>query len=215
MIIKESLKGNESITDKHMWELIHECIDDIMEKTGYLIEDDLMWLYGEGSHTFGTTYYPQYDGGQFSIVLNKYLINDTDDKIKNTICHELCHYIHNKEMFDDGILYWKDNDTLRYTNRYQQGRDNSHGTRWKEIAREVSRALNLNPPISTRSSISNSSIKDYAQSKAKYIVTCKNCGHKSYYDRLCTVIRLIMNGQDNRLKCGSCKKSAGFTLEKN
>lgn len=213
MKIDEAVRGNESINDRHIWDLIHECVDDINEKTGYEIGNDLMWFFGESTKTFGTTYYPTYDGGDFSIVLNKHMVGDDDEVIKNTICHELCHYIHNKEMFDDGILYWIDDDTLRYTWRFQRGRDSSHGTRWKEIAREVTNSLKLKMPITTYGSFSDhKNVGEYASTMAKYVVTCTNCGHQCFYPRATKVVKLVQDGHEDRIRCGNCKKTGHFKL---
>lgn len=212
------MKGTESINDNHMWDLIHECIDDINTKTDYQIEDDLMWLFGETTGSFGTTFYPTYEFGEFLIVLNKHMVGEEDNAIKNTICHELCHYIHNKEMLENGILYWYDEDTLRYSKKYQRGRDSSHGQRWKQIADEVSVKLQLNPPISRTNTFQlHNNVGEYAKSKSKYVITCKNCGQVYTYQKATPFAKnpnQELRPGKYRWTCGKCHRGGNFEVEK-
>ena len=214
MKLKESMKGREGINNQHMWDLIHQCMDDIEDKAGYDIDrSNLMWLFGEATRTNGTTSWPAYDGGEFTIVLNKHLVEEDDEGIKEVICHELCHYIVMMEMFDYSIVKWNyDGDKLYYTDNYTS-EYSPHGKRWQEVADGVSKSLNLTHPIKRTNSFQ--STKNYRATKLKYEVKCPDCGHTWKYQKASEFVKNPNRPSNNpkfkyHYYCPYCKQEGRF-----
>ena len=180
--------SKEQIKDEQILNLIKQSINDINNKTRYHIDNDVDWGYGESTGTFGMTHYPKRQNGRCEITLNKQMVGEDDNAIKNVICHELCHYIDFKQKLQDNLVYWKDGTTLKYNldviRKLNKGDYSSHGKRWKKIASDVSKALNLNPPITTTNTFElHNKVGEYSKSKDKYQVKCTNCGHIWTYQK--------------------------------
>ena len=188
MKLKESMKGKEVINDEQINNCINEVINDINSKTAYKIKDNIDWMFGQTTGTFGCTYWPKRKGNNYTITLNKQMCGEDDNAIKNVIAHELCHYIHMEEQFEKGIVYWLKPDTLKYNldiiRKMSKGQYSSHGAKWKLIADRVSKALQLNPPITTTNTFElHNKVGEYAQSKEKYQVVCTQCGQTWNFQR--------------------------------
>ena len=49
---------------------------------------------------------PKHESDNFTLELSSHMFNEPENVIKNTIYHELCHYIQMKEQLRDGIIYF-------------------------------------------------------------------------------------------------------------
>lgn len=222
MILRESMKGRELIDNEQINNCINEVIDAINSKTDYKIKDNINWMFGQSTGTFGMTYWPKRKGDNYIITLNKAMIGEDDNAIKNVIAHELCHYIHMEEQFDRGIVYWwtpsklkYDYDVVRYIDK---GQYSSHGAKWKLIANRVSKALQLNPPITRTNTFElHNKVGEYAQSKKKYQVVCQNCGQTYEYQKATDFVKNpndAYRGKDGKIHyyywCGKCRAEGKF-----
>lgn len=126
----------------------------------------------------GKCFYRYKDGIKYPtrIEINgKMLRNETDDFLKDTICHELLHSA--KECVNCGHTgMWK-----RYASLMNIRNKNYHITRCYESS-QCSRSY---------------------RSAYKYKITCKDCGKTYYYRRKADVIKAIMNGK-KWYTCGRC-----------
>lgn len=181
--VKESLSLNEMVGRKPIQEdrilkLIRGCIDSL-ENMGYTYDHDMYFMWGDSLNTFGSMKYPDYPNGWYTLVLNKHMIDEDDDAIKNTIYHELAHYLDCKDLFARGIYTWDvDNngeDIIVGTSRYNKSIHGGHKQSWQTIANDISSKCNTK--ISrTDTYETHKGVGAYANSSAKYIVTCTNCG---------------------------------------
>lgn len=204
------MKAKNPLTDPHIKSLIKEC-EQIVKNIG-LIDfntdnnfEDLNYYEGETSHTFGTFFPPDDEYSNCKIVLNKHLFNEPDDVIKNTILHELAHYINYRDLLDEGLFYWNTSGTKLYIEsgfKYK-----SHGEEWKAIANKISNATGLD--IKRTDSYNNhTEVGKHRDSKIKYIVTCTNCGLELPFERRTQFVkdpnRLSSDGKGYYWRCGRC-----------
>lgn len=176
------MKGKLSITEEKIITYINDCIKDL-KSLGYNIDNDIDFMWGEASGTFGTMFWPDNENSNYILVLNKHMIDEPEEAIKSTIYHELAHYINNKQLLDKGIAYWYDYDRLKWDSRlYKQGIHGSHGQWWQKVVNNINSKLGTN--ISRTSNYQlHTGVGDYAKTKNKYMVTCKNCGNVLTYSR--------------------------------
>lgn len=166
--------AREVIKDKRILDLIHECIDNI-RNIGYNYDEDIYFMWGDSLNTFGTMQYPSYDGGWYTLVLNKHMIDEDDEAIKNTIYHELAHYLDCKDLLDRGIYAWNLNNQLIGTSKYKRSIHGGHKQSWQKIAADISSKCHTK--ISrTDTYETHKGVGAYRDSRIKYIVTCTNCG---------------------------------------
>lgn len=169
------MKGKSFITEEKILTYINDCIKDL-KSLGYTIDNDIDFMWGDSSGTFGTMFWPDNESSNYILVLNKHMIDESEEAIKNTIYHELAHYINNKNLLNKGIIYWYDYNNLRRDGRlYKQGTHGSHGQWWQKIADNISQHFNTKIKR-TDNYQTHTGVGEYAKSQDKYIVTCKNCG---------------------------------------
>lgn len=215
--LKESLTPKGDIKDKRILDLIHGCIDKLRE-IGYNIEDDIDFKYGSGTHTLGTMSYPVYAHKNYTLTLNDKLFDLSEETIKNTIYHELCHYIVEKKLFAKDIIYY-DNLSGRLMRRkkyYKQGTHGPHGTWWQSVAQKVGSATNQDiTRLANSDEIMNNVV---AKREYKYSVTCKNCGNELKYMKATDFVKnpnaKSKNGDWYRWACGRCHRSGQFEVKK-
>lgn len=176
------MKGKSFITEENILTYINDCIKDL-KSLGYTIDNDIDFMWGEASGTFGTMFWPDNENSNYILVLNKHMIDEPEEAIKSTIYHELAHYINNKQLLDKGIAYWYDYDRLKWDSRlYKQGIHGSHGQWWQKVVNNINSKLGTS--ISRTSNYQlHTGVGDYAKTKNKYVVTCKNCGNVLTYSR--------------------------------
>jgi len=225
MKLNELMTGKEYIYDDQINRCINEVIDDINTKTNYKINNNIEWMFGETSHTFGTTCWPKTASSKYTITLNKQMCGEDDNAIKNVIAHELCHYIHMEEQFERKIVYWYNSHTLKYNQdiirRLDKGQYSSHGSKWKLIADRVSKALQLNPPITRTNTFElHNKVGEYKKSKEKYEVKCSNCGHTWHYQKATDFVKNPNRPSRNpqykfAYYCPICKQEGKFITNYN
>lgn len=202
--------GGEMITEKNILSVIYACINTLKDM-GYNIGSDIYFLWGDSPRVFGEMQFPKYEGGYFSLVLNKHMLNDSEDSLKSIIYHELAHYICYKEQFDDGVLYWID-DKVYHKKDYDKVEESTHGKRWKRIANNISGKTGVKISI-TDSFDSHKDMEKYAEEKYKYIIRCKNCGQEYKYAKQTTFVKdpnvKLANGE-YRYYCTKCKAAGQF-----
>lgn len=192
--LKETLNPatGSKITDARILSLLKDCVKDvasIYSNYSSNLQTELDYIENESSKTFGTMCYPKYEGDSFKLVLNKHMYSEPDDAIKNTIYHELAHFIQMLEQFDNDVVYWSDSDgSLLASTKYRSEYWKSHGTRWRQIADEIGRKFNTEIH-STDSFTLHTGVGDYAQDKRKWVVKCKHCGHESRYERVTDFVK--------------------------
>ncbi len=115
----------------------------------------------------------------YRIRVNKTLLEEaSDDSIKNTIIHEMLHTC--PDCFN-------------------------HGKTWQAYANLVNDAY---PKycISRLGSYEETHVRLKNENNAKYVITCKSCGHKYFYYRNCRIVKLISNNND-LCRCAFCKNN--------
>lgn len=114
----------------------------------------------------------------FILKLNSKLLECNEDEIKNTIYHELCHYIVDVEMIDKDYIYFDWNEFGWYRKRNVPAGYQPHGSKWQHYAKLIGNKLHTN--ITTY--WSPESKQEFSQKVAndrepyRYEVVCKNCG---------------------------------------
>ena len=205
------------ITDSRILGIIKDCKENLAN-IGYNIGDDIYYVFENTLRAFGTLYLPEYETGNFTLALHQGFIKESDEnKIKNTLYHEFAHYINNKDLMENGVMYWSDEkDSWVYSKKlYDRAQHSSHGSSWKRIAAYISKKLNLSPAISTTNSF------DYQQTignetknrREKYIIRCKNCGQEYKYAKQTTFVKdpnVKMTNGKYRYWCGKCHAEGQF-----
>jgi len=199
------MKGKSSINNEQILKYVDECIEE-MKKLSFgfknekdiLIYNDIDIKEGNSIHTFGMMYAPKHGyEDNFELVLNKNMFNEPEEVIKNTIYHELCHYVIDKLAIHLGVLYYK-NGSWYYNKElgYNISAFKSHGWKWKYVASVVGKATGQN--IERLGSYQqHNDVGEYAKNKAKYVVKCKHCGRIFTYNKKSKFITAILNGKGN------------------
>lgn len=180
--INEGLRKESIIQDKRILDIINKCISEL-KSIGYHIDDDIDFVWGDSTHTFGEMFWPKYQTGYYTLALNKYMIDEPEDAIRNTVLHELAHYINMKDQLWNDIIFWYDSSTLKYRRAYyNKTKHSAHGTDWKRIAADISSKLHTQI-TRTNSFELHPGVGKHRDDKIKYIVKCKNCGNELKYSK--------------------------------
>lgn len=180
------MKSGKLIQDKRILGIIHDCIDNL-RSLGYEIDDDIYFTWGNGISAFGVMEFPEYEGGWYSLVLNKAMQNDEEYSLKSTIYHELAHYICYKQQFEEGVLFWV-NDKVYHNRFYDKANESNHGKRWKEVAKKISTATGIEIKV-TGSFDLHPDVGKKANEARKYIIRCKNCGQEFKYAKQTSFVK--------------------------
>lgn len=217
MKLKELLTPRRKLTNEKIIKYINECIEEL-RKLGYEINNDIEFYEGEGTGTFGSISLPQYGYEYpFILVLNKYMFNEPEEAIKNTIYHELAHYIHmNNYIGNDYIFY--DYDKGKWfirKNLYGVEPYKGHGKEWKKIADNISNKLGIK--ISrTDDYETHTGVGQQYEEKVRYIVRCKHCGQELKYMKKTEFVKdpnVKIPGKDKyKWRCGNCNTSGEFEV---
>ena len=109
------------------------------------------------------------DGGSFyspkSFTFSEVVLDCDDETIREIVKHEYAHYM--------ALVTYNDSC--------------NHDYRFKEMCRQI--GANANEPTFSNESVKNSLIQ-----KAKYTLTCKQCGHVYTYSRKCQTLELAKAG---------------------
>lgn len=204
---------SESVETDRIRKLFDECVSEL-RRIGYQVDDDIrIEEYSATSRLADMTPVPG-DDGLYRLRVSKYLYDETDDVIKDTILHEIAHYLVGKKALERGI-YLRDrlgNWTIR---REEKSRWLGHGTEWKKIRDYINFRLGTNLERTTDSEI----FRKASEEKVKYFVTCKHCGQVLPYTRKSKFVR-DPNAIDPVTKdyiwvCGNCNMSGQFEVKEN
>lgn len=178
MRIEEKIDtGNEIIND-----VVRECIS-ICNRNGYIINEiEIDFL--PSNHTNSLAYFkiPSTKNDRPEIHISNSLKKDRES-LKNTILHELAHYLVYKNCLRTGRYLWNDSGDTLLSNPWKGGITKPHGKEWKEIVRVFEQAIGQQIPVSgTDADYDEDALKDI-EKNSKYIFQCKKCGNKLYYQR--------------------------------
>lgn len=226
-IIDESLlemKGKGNISDEKFLRYVDECIDELkkmnlgLKDTDMLTYDDIDIEEGDAMGTFGTMFLPNASSSNFKLVLNKHMFNESEEAIKNTIYHELCHYITDKLAIDCGAFEERSPGKWYLNNDVWGAKDyKGHGRVWKYIASRVGSAVGQDITRTNTFDLHTEVGKHYDEN-VKYIVKCKHCGYEFKYNRKTDFIKDVLNGNGHTsnywCNCGDGTKSHEFEIIK-
>ena len=224
--LKERMTGKAPIKDERILGYIDDCIEELKKinfnlgsnVTKELTFDDINVEEGEAMYTFGTFRWPEVYGssmvGNPTLVLNKQMFNEPEEAIKNTILHELCHYIVHKWGRKLGVYYPKNGGWYINARLGNKSDWSSHGRLWKEIASKVSAATGQEIKR-TDSYKTHTGVGDYANSKYNYIVKCKHCGQEFKYAKRTNFIKAVLagNGHTDDWWCNCKDGTKGHDFE--
>ena len=230
--VVEAMTGKAPLKDERILGYIDDCIKEI-KKINFnfgsnikneLTFDDINVEEGETMHTFGTFRWPEVYSfssykmeGNSTLILNRQMFSEPEEAIKNTILHELCHYIVYKWGRKLGVYYPKNGDW--FINRHLGDKSDwsSHGRLWRQVAAKVSAATGHDIKR-TDSYATHTGVADYANSKYNYILKCKHCGNEFKYTRKTNFVKdtLAGNGHADNwwCNCGDGTKSQDFEIIK-
>lgn len=223
--IKEAMKGKRLIKNPLIIRYIDECIED-MKKMSFgfkdekqiLTYDDIDAEEGSTLNTFGVMSLPPTGIGNFKLILNKHMFNDPEEAIKNTIYHELCHYVVYKVAIHLEIIYTKNGKWYKNKKHNAVYRQYSgHGSNWKRVAAIVGKATNQD--ITRASNYdAHAGVGDYAESRYNYIIKCSNCGREFKYVKRTEFVSAVLNGNGYTenwwCNCDDGKKGHHFEILK-
>lgn len=218
------MKSKGILDDQHIQDLVDECIDRCREIDMFGVNfegyPDLGSFYqeitfrglyvevGDAMRTFGTFVWGDDDspnaGG--TIILNKYMFSEPDEAIKNTIYHELCHYIVWQLGCWTGVYYKLDGKWRIERSAVIRPSDwDSHGRIWQTVADVVGSAVGQKI-TRTDSYRNHTGVGSHAEDQYKYIVRCKHCGNEFKYAKRTKFITAVLdgNGHVDRWWC-NCK----------
>ena len=181
------IEARKSLTDDRLKNLVIECVDTLKRKGFDVTMSDLALETSDSTTTLGSMKPPEYPLAPYTLTLSKYLSNDTDENIKNTIYHELCHYLQFKELVKRGIADMSPLKGLVWSNKYNLTRAQKndyigHGDLWKSIAKDVGAAVGME---FSRLAAAEEAPGFYkaVDDAAKYIIRCRNCGNRLTFMR--------------------------------
>lgn len=221
--LNEFMRGKTNVSDKRILQYVNECIED-MKHINYGVADQDMLTFddinieeGNTVHTFGALGLPQNGEGNFRLVLNKYMFDEPEEAIKNTIYHELCHYVVDKIAIDKDIIFskngkWYARRGLPYAKNYL-----GHGSMWKHVANIVGKAVG-HDITRTNSYDLHTGVGAHAEEKYNYIIKCKHCGYEFKFVRKSGFVKDVLDGDGHTknywCQCEDGTKSHDFEIIK-
>lgn len=223
------MKSRGAINDEKILQYIDDCVRELENidfsalfnkyNISPTIAFDLINLgTGRTVHTFGTFKWGDslsYSRDEGTLILNDQMFDEPEEAIKNTILHELCHYIVWKMGLDYGA-YISKNGGWYYGKHIDKSDWSSHGRIWREVADIVGRATNQT--ISrTDNYATHTGVGKFAQDKYNYIAKCRHCGKEFGYVRKGDFIKSIDSDGHSTWShsCSDGTKSYYFDLIKN
>lgn len=200
-------EARKNLINPHIGNLVDSCIQDLKDFGIMPFDwgDDIDVEETDSVHTFGSMRFQKASGGNFTLSLSKHLFNEPDKNIKNTIYHELCHYIQYKQWIEEGIVYW-DGIKLKCTPEYRTWEESSHGGRWQRIANDVSR-LTGSKITRTNNYEFHNEVGKVAEKRYKYIFHCKKCSSQFKYMKETDFVKDVLSGNGHSTHywchCGS------------
>lgn len=163
--------------------LVYKYHKELIER-GYDLYPIKYIKFTRAINTFGTcTKYAKYNYCIISI--SERCFFSGEDKVRNTILHELCHSIR-------GTV--------------------GHGSTWQRYAKEIGEIYNTNiTQYATKEECANSA--KYVESRYNWEVTCEVCGNTHKHIRQTKQIKDIMWGEGYKWRCGACNTVGKFKLK--
>ena len=217
--IKESLNEASKkgpIVDEKILNYFYECVDRLYElkfwDNDFCLHYELIKLeYGEYINTFGEYQWPNEPKGEGTIVLNIHMFNEPEEAIKNTIYHELAHYIVFKWGLQKGIyknVSWGKWTYSQEASKYSKSDWTSHGKVWQSVADKIGRAVGMK--ISRVDSFNtHTGVGAYAEQSYKYIFKCKHCGNIFKYSKSTQFVDSVLKNKGHSPTWWCCCKD-GF-----
>ena len=224
--VEESLlemRGKGNISDDRLLRYVDECIAELKKvNLGFtdidmLTYDDIVVEEGDAMRVFGTMFLPD-ASGNFKLVLNKHMANEPEEAVKNTIYHELCHYIVDKLAIDCGAFYEKRPGKWYLSSDIWNAKDyKGHGKVWKYVANKVGNAVGQDITRTNDFDLHTEVGKHYDEN-VKYILKCKHCGYEFKYNRKTDFVKDVLDGNGHTsnywCKCDDGTKSHEFEIIK-
>lgn len=177
--------------DNKLLNLVDKCIDFLVSNGYGISKDDFEVKELTGTQVFGRLTLRKNPHSPYILELNKYLVNEPEQAIKKTIFHELCHYLVNEYLIDQGLYYfdslankWKGTAQWQLNKSYYS----AHGQFWKQIAAKVE-CLTGQDIQRTDTYNTHTEVGKVYDEKMKYIVHCKNCGNDIKYMKLTDFVK--------------------------
>lgn len=145
-----------TLTDSRVIGIINKCIQEVTEM-GYKVPAGIKYKTFKSVKTFGICSYREH-----TLVLNEQLLKEDENCIRNTVMHELAHFI--------------------------AGPRAKHGPEWKKVANRISVATGLSI-TRTNPIASHAAVAEYRASKIKYRFKCKGCGCTLEYTKMTKFVR--------------------------
>ena len=212
--LNEAKKG--PIVDEKILNYFYECVDRLYElkfwDNDFCLHYELIKLeYGEYINTFGEYQWPNEPKGEGTIVLNIHMFDEPEEAIKNTIYHELAHYIVFKWGLQKGIyknVSWGKWTYSEEASKYSKRDWTSHGKVWQSVADKIGRAVGIK--ISRVDSFNtHTGVGAYAEQSYKYIFKCKHCGNEFKYSKRTQFVDSVLKNKGHSPTWWCCCKD-GF-----
>lgn len=224
------IEAKSEMTDTRLLQYVQECVKTLADAGFDATMDDIECKVSAATRTFGTMQCKNMPDGKHTLTLSSYLKDEPEDAIKNTIYHELCHYLQYKYLLDNDIWYispyggklsWGKNAT-----RANRTAAKSHGSIWKNFANRVSRLTGQTITRTNTYDLHKDVGKAY-DDKVKYIVKCENCGNEIKYTRKTEFVKTcnekrkylkrdpekgLIETEGYRWRCGHCKTAGGWKV---
>lgn len=216
--MKKLTEAGEKITNPKIVNYFEDCVEtlkdlDIMPRNW---GNDIKLTQNKALHTFGSMMAPRFSYLPFELQLSVHLFPESEDNIKNTIYHELCHYIQMKEQLEEGILWFGDRG-LYMTREGDTSYESPHGGRWQGIAKRVSIATGQNIQRTDSYNFHTNVGKEHDKA-VRYILKCKHCGNEFKYLKRTEFIDSVLRGNGHSdnwwCKCRDGYKSHDFEIIK-
>lgn len=219
------MRGKRTLTDERILKYINECINELKkidfkfkDSKQFLTFDDIDFKEGDALTTYGTLSLPENHNSNFKLILNKYMFDDPEEVIKNTIYHELGHYVVSKAAIYLQIFYSKNNKWyINPAAHYSAADFKGHGKIWKQVSNIIGRATNQ---IITRTSSDNihKGVGAQVERAYKYSFKCKHCGKIIKFQKKSNFVKDVLAGNghaDNwQCNCPDGYKSQDFEILK-
>lgn len=182
------MQGKGEISDEKIKNYFMDCVDEMYKLNfwdkDFVLHYELINLqYGDTIHTFGTFKWPGDEKGEGTLILNKHMFNEPEKAIKNTIYHELCHYVVFKWGVQRGVYYTSSwNNWRQNTRDFSKSAWSAHGQMWQMVASKVGRAVGQDI-TRTDSYNTHTGVGDEAQKRYKYVFRCTGCGNEFGYTK--------------------------------
>lgn len=155
-VVKKETKTWKTLTDDRVIGIINKCIEEVTEM-GYKVPEGIKFKTFKSVKTFGICSYREH-----ALVLNEQLLKEDENCIRNTVMHELAHFI--------------------------AGSKAKHGPEWKKVANRISVETGLN--ISrTNSFETHPEVAKYREENIKYKFKCRGCGCTLKYTKKTEFVR--------------------------